>query len=79
MRKKTTIAPTAYDNRCVLWLLFMSLPSDIQSQLTPRERVIEHRTIVEGAVYATNRCILLRHIDASNVIESIPYPRAHVD
>ena len=79
MGKKTIIAPTAYDNRCVLWLLFMSLPSDIKSQLAPRERVIKHRTIVEGAVYAANKRILLRRIDASNVIESIPYTRAHVD
>ena len=63
----------AYDNRCELRLLFMSLPSDIQSQLAPRERVIEHQTIVEGVIYATNRRILLRRIDASKVIESIPY------
>ena len=32
----------------------MSLPSDIQSQLAPRERVTEHQTIVEGVVYTTN-------------------------
>jgi hypothetical protein len=51
----------------------MSLPSDIQSQLAPIERVIEHQTIVEGVIYATNRRILLRRIDASKVIESAPY------
>ena len=59
--------------RCELRLLFMSLPSDIQSQLAPRERVIEYQTIMEGVVSATNRRILLRRIDASKVIESIPY------
>ena len=51
----------------------MSLPSDIQSQLKPKERVIEHQTIVEGVVYATNRRILLRRIDADKKIESILY------
>ena len=51
----------------------MSLPSDIQSQLKPKERVIEHQTIVEGVVYATNRRILLRRIDADKKIESIHF------
>ena len=73
MGKKTIIAPAAYDNRCELRLLFMSLPSDIQSQLALRERVIEYQTIFEGVIYAINRRILLRRINASKVIESIPY------
>ena len=51
----------------------MSLPSDIQSQLAPRERVIEHQSIAEGVVYATNKRILLRRIDATKLIESVPY------
>jgi hypothetical protein len=51
----------------------MSLPSDIQSQLTPKERVIESKTIVEGVIYATNKRILLRRIDANKSVETIPY------
>jgi hypothetical protein len=51
----------------------MSLPSDVKSQLTPKERVIEFKTIVEGVIYATNKRILLRRIDANKRIESIPY------
>lgn len=30
----------------------MPLPSDVQSQLKPKEQVIEHQTIVEGVIYA---------------------------
>jgi hypothetical protein len=52
---------------------FMTLPSDIQSQLTPDEKVIQYGAIIEGVLYVTNKRVFYRGLNTKNKIESIAY------
>jgi len=51
----------------------MTLPSDIQSQLTPDEKVIQYGAIIEGVLYVTNKRVFYRGLNTKNKIESIAY------